>query len=232
MCAKVEGEAVGGIQLGAKNEDTSCNLDGKPSIGLAIFQQPGSNALATADGVRSRMEELKSSFPPDVEYSIVYDTTPFITESIHEVFKALRDAIILVAIVVLAFLQSWRATLIPLIAVPVAIVGTFAVMLGMGFSLNNLSLFGLVLAIGIVVDDAIVVVEAVEHHLEHGLSPKEAAVKAMNEVSGPIIAISLVLNVCVHTVRVHHRNYRPILSPVCPHDRRFDVLLGREFFDA
>ncbi len=193
---KVEGETVGGIQLGAKNEDTSCNLDGKPSIGLAIFQQPGSNALATADGVRSRMEELKSSFPPDVEYSIVYDTTPFITESIHEVFKALRDAIILVAIVVLAFLQSWRATLIPLIAVPVAIVGTFAVMLGMGFSLNNLSLFGLVLAIGIVVDDAIVVVEAVEHHLEHGLAPKEAAVKAMNEVSGPIIAISLVL-MCV-----------------------------------
>ena len=163
------GRVIGGIQLGAKNEDTSCNLDGKPSIGLAIFQQPGSNALDTAAGVRARMEELKRSFPPDVDYAIVYDTTPFINESIQEVFKALRDAIILVAIVVLAFLQSWRATLIPLIAVPVAIVGTFAVMLGLGFSLNNLSLFGLVLAIGIVVDDAIVVVEAVEHHLEHGL---------------------------------------------------------------
>src|SRR5262245_54689329 len=142
------------------------------------------------------MEELKATFPPDLDYAIVYDTTPFITESIHEVFKALRDAIILVAIVVLAFLQSWRATLIPLIAVPVAIVGTFAVMLGLGFSLKNLSLFGLVLAIGIVVDDAIVVVEAVEHHLEHGLPPKEAAVKAMSEVTGPIIAISLVL-MCV-----------------------------------
>ena len=193
---KEEGELVGGIQLGAKNEDTSCNLDGQPSIGLAIFQQPGSNALDTSAGVRTRMEELKRSFPPDVEYSIVYDTTPFIHESIHEVFKALRDAIILVAIVVLAFLQSWRATLIPLIAVPVAIVGTFAVMLALGFSLNNLSLFGLVLAIGIVVDDAIVVVEAVEHHLAHGLSPKEAAHKAMSEVSGPIIAISLVL-MCV-----------------------------------
>ncbi len=193
---KEEGQDVGGIQLGAKNEDTSCNLDGQPSIGLAIFQQPGSNALDTAAGVRARMDDLKRSFPPDVEYSIVYDTTPFIQESIHEVFKALRDAIILVAIVVLAFLQSWRATLIPLIAVPVAIVGTFAVMLALGFSLNNLSLFGLVLAIGIVVDDAIVVVEAVEHHLEHGLSPKEAAHKAMNEVSGPIIAISLVL-MCV-----------------------------------
>ena len=105
-------------------------------------------------------------------------------------------------------------------------------MLGMGFSLNNLSLFGLVLAIGIVVDDAIVVVEAVEHHLEHGLSPKEAAVKAMNEVSGPIIAISLVLNVRVHTVRLYHRNYRPILSPVCTHDRSLDILLGGEFIDA
>jgi multidrug efflux pump len=190
------GVAYGGIQLGAKNEDTSCRLDGQPSIGLGIFQQPGSNALATADSIRARMEELKRGFPPDIDYAIVYDTTPFIDESIHEVFKALRDAIILVAIVVLAFLQSWRATLIPLIAVPVAIVGTFSVMAGLGFSLNNLSLFGLVLAIGIVVDDAIVVVEAVEHHLERGLSAKAAAQKAMGEVTGPIIAISLVL-MCV-----------------------------------
>ena len=192
------GRKIGGIQLGAKVEDTSCTLDGQPAIGLGIFQQPGSNALDTAESIESRMKELKADlpFPPDVDYRIVYDTTPFIDESIHEVFKALRDAIILVAIVVLAFLQSWRATLIPLIAVPVAIVGTFAVMLGLGFSLNNLSLFGLVLAIGIVVDDAIVVVEAVEHHLEHGLSPKEAARKAMDEVTGPIIAISLVL-MCV-----------------------------------
>jgi multidrug efflux pump len=191
-----KGRVFGGIQLGAKNEDTSCSLDGQPSIGLGIFQQPGSNALATADSIRARMDELKRNFPPDLDYAIVYDTTPFIDESIHEVFKALRDAIILVALVVLAFLQSWRATLIPLIAVPVAIVGTFAVMLGLGFSLNNLSLFGLVLAIGIVVDDAIVVVEAVEHHLEHGLAPKDAARKAMSEVTGPIIAISLVL-MCV-----------------------------------
>jgi multidrug efflux pump len=190
------GKEFGGIQLGAKVEDTSCSLDGQPSIGLGIFQQPGTNALDTAKAIRVRMDELKLSFPPDLDYAIVYDTTPFIDESIHEVFKALRDAIILVAIVVLAFLQSWRATLIPLIAVPVAIVGTFAVMLGLGFSLNNLSLFGLVLAIGIVVDDAIVVVEAVEHHLEHGLSPKAAAEKAMSEVTGPIIAISLVL-MCV-----------------------------------
>lgn len=190
------GQLFGGIQVGAKNEDTTCLLDGKPSVGLTIYQLPGSNALATADRIRARLEELKSIFPPDVEYSIVYDTTPFVKESIQEVFKALRDAIILVAIVVLVFLQSWRATLIPLIAVPVAIVGTFSVMAACGFSLNNLSLFGLVLAIGIVVDDAIVVVEAVEHHLEHGLAPREAALKAMSEVTGPIIAISLVL-MCV-----------------------------------
>jgi len=192
------GRPFGGIQLGAKVEDTSCSLDGQPSIGLGIFQQPGTNALATAKAIHDRMDKFRSENfrGKDLDYRIVYDTTPFIEESIKEVFKALRDAIILVAIVVLAFLQSWRATLIPLIAVPVAIVGTFAVMLGLGFSLNNLSLFGLVLAIGIVVDDAIVVVEAVEHHLEHGLAPKAAAEKAMSEVTGPIIAISLVL-MCV-----------------------------------
>src|SRR4029079_15093799 len=147
-----DGQVVRVIQRGAKNQDTSCSLDGKPSVGLAIFQLPGSNALETAELIREKMEELKTRFPEGFDYAIVYDTTPFIEESIHEVFKALRDAIILVAIVVLAFLQSWRATLIPLIAVPVAIVGTFAVMLGLDFSLNNLSLFGLVLAIGIVVD--------------------------------------------------------------------------------
>jgi len=191
-----DGQSLGGIELGAKSQDTACTLDGSPSVGLAIYQLPGSNALDTAKTIRKRMAELKELFPDDVDYKIVYDTTPFISESITEVFKALRDAIILVAIVVLAFLQSWRATLIPLIAVPVAIVGTFAVMAGLGFSLNNLSLFGLVLAIGIVVDDAIVVVEAVEHAIDHGLTPRDAARKAMDEVSGPIIAISLVL-MCV-----------------------------------
>ncbi len=190
------GRLFGGIQLGAKNEDTSCSLDGNASVGLAVYQLPGSNALGTAQAVREKMEDLKKRFPKGVDFAIVYDTTPFIKESIIEVFNALRDAIFLVAIVVLVFLQSWRATIIPLIAVPVAIVGTFAVMAGLGFSLNNLSLFGLVLAIGIVVDDAIVVVEAVEHHLERGLSPRDAARKAMSEVTGPIIAISLVL-MCV-----------------------------------
>src|SRR4028118_660839 len=124
------------------------------------------------------MEELEGRFPEGLDYAIVYDTTPFITESVNEVVKTLRDAVILVAVVVLLFLQNWRSAIIPLIAVPVAIVGTFAVMAALGFSLNNLTLFGLVLAIGIVVDDAIVVVEAVEHHIEHGLSPRSAARKA------------------------------------------------------
>lgn len=190
------GQASGGIALGPKNSDTACNLDGSPSVGIAIYQLPGSNALDTANRVRARIEELKASFPPGVDYKIVYDTTPFIAESIAEVFKSLRDAIILVAVVVLLFLQSWRAALIPLLAVPVAIIGTFAVMAGLGYSINNLSLFGLVLAIGIVVDDAIVVVEAVEHKLEHGSTPRDATREAMSEVTAPIIAISLVL-MCV-----------------------------------
>lgn len=191
-----DGTDFGGIALGAKNADTACNLDGAPSVGIGVYQLPGSNALETAQQVRQRMEELRESFPEGVDYRIVYDTTPFISESIVEVFKSLRDAIVLVALVVLVFLQSWRAAIIPLVAVPVAIIGTFAVMAGIGFSINNLSLFGLVLAIGIVVDDAIVVVEAVEHKLENGRSPREAAREAMTEVSGPIIAISLVL-MCV-----------------------------------
>src|SRR6185436_5573250 len=133
------------------------------------------------------------SFPPGVDYAAYYDTTPFVRESIHEVVKTLRDAVILVAVVVLLFLQNWRSALIPLVAVPVAIIGTFAVMALLGFSLNNLTLFGLVLAIGIVVDDAIVVVEAVEHHIERGLSPRDATLKAMEQVSGPVIAVGLVL---------------------------------------
>ena len=184
---------VARIELGAQAYDQTCTLDGQPSVALSIYQRPGSNALKTADLVKSKMEELKRRFPDGVDYSIVYDTTPFITESVNEVFKTLRDAVILVAVVVLLFLQNWRSALIPLIAVPVAIIGTFAVLAAMGFSLNNLTLFGLVLAIGIVVDDAIVVVEAVEHHVEHGMAPREATVRAMDEVSGPVIAIGLVL---------------------------------------
>jgi multidrug efflux pump len=185
---------VAHIELGAEGYDQTCTMDGRPSVALSVYQLPGSNALKTANLVRAKMEELQKSFPPGIDYDIVYDTTPFITESIDEVFYTLRDAVLLVAFVVLLFLQNWRSAIIPLVAVPVAIIGTFAVMAAMGFSLNNLTLFGLVLAIGIVVDDAIVVVEAVEHQIENGLAPREATIKAMNLVSGPVVAVGLVLS--------------------------------------
>src|SRR5262249_17820867 len=142
---------------------------------------------------KRKMAELKQRFPASLDYQIVYDTTPFIEESINEVFKTLRDAVILVAIVMLVFLQSWRAAIIPLAAVPVAIVGTFAAMAVLGYSINNFTLFGLVLAVGIVVDDAIVVVEAVQHHIEEGMNPRDATILAMDQVAGPVIAVGLVL---------------------------------------
>ncbi|MCI0465183.1 MAG: efflux RND transporter permease subunit [Gemmataceae bacterium] len=185
---------VATIQLGAQSYDQTCTLDGQPSVALSVYQLPGSNALDVAGAVRAKMEELRARFPAGLDYAIVYDTTPFITESIREVTKTLRDAILLVAAVVLLFLQNWRTALIPLVAVPVAVIGTFAVMAILGFSLNNLTLFGLVLAIGIVVDDAIVVVEAVERQLEHGLPPREATLEAMRLVSGPVVAVGLVLS--------------------------------------
>lgn len=184
---------VSRVELGAIGYDQLCTLDGKPSVALSVFQLPGSNALATARNVRLKMEELRDKFPEGVDYSIVYDTTPFIDESVREVFITLMHAVALVAAVMLLFLQSWRAAIIPLAAVPVAIIGTFTVMAAMQYSLNNLTLFGLVLAVGIVVDDAIVVVEAVQHHIEHGLSPRDAAIKAMDEVAAPVIAVGLVL---------------------------------------
>jgi hydrophobe/amphiphile efflux-1 (HAE1) family protein len=186
-------EDVGRVELGAQFYDQICRLDGQPSVGMNIYQLPGSNAIAAAAAVREKLSTLAERYPAGLESRVVYDTTPFIEESKAEVLKTLRDAIILVALVVLLFLQNWRATLIPLMSVPVAIVGTFAFMAGLGFSLNNLSLFGLVLAIGIVVDDAIVVVENVERWIEHGLSPREAAFKAMEEVTGPVIGVALVL---------------------------------------
>jgi multidrug efflux pump len=182
-----------GVELGAKNYDVNSYLDGDPAITLAVFQLPGSNAVETAKAIKSRMEELKGAFPNGIDYRLYYDTTVFIDESVKSVFHTLFEAIVLVFIVVLVFLQNWRTTLIPMIAVPVSLVGTFAVMAMLGFSLNNLSLFGLVLAIGIVVDDAIVVVENVERHMAMGKSPRDAARAAMIEVTGPVIAIALVL---------------------------------------
>ena len=185
---------VARVELGALTQDLNCQVNGKPSVSMAIFQLPDANALDTAVIVKNKIAELAKDFPDGVGWEIRYDTTPYITESIDEVFKTLREAVILVAIVVLLFLQSWRSSIIPLIAVPVAIVGTFAAMAALGFSLNNLTLFGAgSLAIGIVVDDAIVVVEAVEHHIEGGMAPREATIRAMEQVSGPVIAIGLVL---------------------------------------
>jgi multidrug efflux pump len=180
-------------ELGARNQDTRCTLDGKPSVGLAIYQLPGSNALETAENIRRRVKELSARFPRGLRYDIVYDTTPFIEESVAEVFHTLRDAVILVAIVVLLFLQDWKAMILPMIDVPVSLIGTFAVMYLMGFTLNNLTLFGLVLAIGIVVDDAIVVLEAVETKLAEGLDARTATINAMGEITSAIIAITLVL---------------------------------------
>jgi multidrug efflux pump len=185
---------VARIELASKNEDISVRMDGQDTVFLAIFQMPDANALDVHQRVVDKLDELKKTFPEDLDYDIGFDTSPYTSESISEVVKTLRDAILLVAVVVLVFLQNWRSALIPLVAVPVAIIGTFAVMAAMRFSLNNLTMFGLVLAIGIVVDDAIVVVEAVEHHIEQGLAPREATFKAMEQVSGPVIAVGLVLS--------------------------------------
>ncbi len=181
------------VELGAVTYDQLCTLDGQRSVALSVYPLPGANALATAKLVKDKMKELKTRFPEGVEYEIVYDTTPFVQESIDEVGITLLLAVVLVAFVMLLFLQSWRSALIPLAAVPVAIVGTFGVMALMGFSLNTLTLFGLVLAVGIVVDDAIVVVEAAEFHLGRGLNSKDATAQAMTEVAGPVIAVGLVL---------------------------------------
>ncbi len=183
-----------GVELGSQQYDQSCSLDGQPSVALSIFQLPGSNALDTASGVYAKMRDLKTRFPDGLDYEIVYDTTPFIRESVDEVFNTLRDAVILVAIVVLVFLQDWKAMILPMIDVPVSLIGTFAIMAAMGFTLNNLTLFGLVLAIGIVVDDAIVVLENIERLIATGLDARTATIKAMEEITGPVLAITLVLS--------------------------------------
>ncbi|MEI7683428.1 MAG: efflux RND transporter permease subunit [Planctomycetota bacterium] len=184
---------VADIELGAQNYNQSCWFNGQPSVGITIYQLPGTNALDVADAVRAKMKELSRRFPEGVSYKIGYDTTPFIRESVDEVFHTLRDAVILVTLVVLLFLQDWRAMVLPMIDVPVSLIGTFGVMAAMGFSLNNISLFGLVLAIGIVVDDAIVVLENIERQLAKGYDTRTATIKAMEEITGPIIAITLVL---------------------------------------
>jgi len=185
---------VARLELGAQTYNLIGRYSGKPAAVVAVYQLPGSNAVLAAAGVRKLMAEAKQRFPQDLDYDIALDTTLAVTEGLKEIQHTLFEAIVLVIIVVYIFLQGWRTTLIPLMAVPVSLVGTFVVFPFLGFSINTLSLFGLVLAIGIVVDDAIVVVEAVEHHIEHGLTPKDAAYKAMEEVSGPVVAIALILS--------------------------------------
>jgi multidrug efflux pump len=184
---------VARVELGASTYSLRSLLDNKPAVAMGLFQAPQSNALQLSTDVRALMEELKRDFPQDLDYAIVYDPTQFVRDSIKAVIVTLFEAVALVVLVVIVFLQTWRASLIPLLAVPVSVVGTFAVLLAMGFSINTLSLFGLVLAIGIVVDDAIVVVENVERNIARGLSSRDATIQAMKEVSGPIIAIALVL---------------------------------------
>jgi len=184
---------VARVELGASDYAANTYLSGEPTVILGVFQRPGSNALAAAAGVKAEMETMSKSFPPGLEYRIIYNPTEFISQSISAVFETLLEAIALVVLVVIIFLQRWRAALIPVLAIPVSLVGTFAILLGVGYSLNNLSLFGLVLAIGIVVDDAIVVVENVERNLARGLSGLEAARTSMDEVGTALVAIVLVL---------------------------------------
>jgi hydrophobic/amphiphilic exporter-1 (mainly G- bacteria), HAE1 family len=185
---------VARIELGAQSYTLAGRLNGKPAAALAIYQLPGSNAVNDSKAVQALMVQLKKSFPPDMDYAIALDQTKAVTEGIREIVLTLGIALVLVIIVVYLFLQGWRATLIPLLAVPVSLVGTFAFFPLFGFSINTLSMFGMVLAIGLVVDDAIVVVEAVERHIEEGMAPKDAALKAMQEISGPVIGIALVLS--------------------------------------
>lgn len=185
---------VARIELGAQTYQQFARIDGKPGCIILVFQTPGSNALQVAEGLKKTIAELEPRFPSDLKAAVTHDTTAPVTEGIKEMLETLVEAMILVTLVVFLFLQNWRATLIPMIAVPVSLIGTFAAFPLLGFSINTLSLFGLVLAIGLVVDDAIVVVEAVEHHIERGLSPRQATLQAMREVSGPVIAIALILS--------------------------------------
>jgi len=192
--AVVRVKDVGRAELGSQDYNSLGRLNGKPAGAMAVYLLPGANQLKAADTIYETMEHAKTLFPPGVDYKIVYDTTPAVEASIHEILKTFVEALILVTIVVFVFLQNIRATIIPMITIPVSLIGTFIFFPLLGFSLNTLSMFGLVLAIGIVVDDAIVVVEAVIHHIEHGLEPKEATFQAMKEVSAPVIGIALILS--------------------------------------
>jgi HAE1 family hydrophobic/amphiphilic exporter-1 len=187
-------EDVARVELGGKDYNSRSYLDGQTAVAMGVFQRPGTNALATSEQVMAKMKELSKDFPPGLEYTIIYNPTEFISESLNEVYKTLIEAIVLVALVVLIFLQNWRAAVIPILAIPVSLIGTFFVMAAFGFNLNVLTLFGLVLAIGIVVDDAIVVVENIERNIALGMSPRDAAHETMDEVGRAVVAIAVVLS--------------------------------------
>ena len=217
---------VARIELGSQDYSVAGRFNGKPSAIVALYQLPGSNAVDAAAGAKKLMAQMKQRFPDDMDYAIALDTTRAVTEGMKEIVITLVIALVLVILVVYIFLQGWRATLIPLLAVPVSLVGTFVLFPVFGFSINTLSLFGLVLAIGLVVDDAIVVVEGVERHIEEGMTPKDAALKAMDELSGPVVGIALVLSAvfvptafipgitgtAISAVRRHHRDFG---APFC-----------------
>lgn len=185
---------VARVEIGAYTYADESYLNGMPAVSLAMYQLPGSNALDTANRIHTTLQEMRKNFPPGVDYYVALDNTTYIRDSVNAVYHTIFEAIILVVVVVMAFLQNWRAAIIPLFAIPVSLIGTFALMAAFGFSINNLSLFGLVLAIGIVVDDAIVVVENVERNMRDGLDAKEATKRAMTQVQGALIAIVFVLS--------------------------------------
>ncbi len=220
---------VARIELGAEFYKSFGRYNGKPAGVLLLYMLPGANQIESAHGIYQALEELKKFFPADVDFAITYDSTPAVEASIEEIVHTLFEAVILVVLVVFIFLQNARATLIPLLAVPVSLIGTFALFPALGFSINTLSMFGMVLAIGIVVDDAIVVVEAVMHHIEHGKSPREATEQAMKEVSGPIVGVSLVMAAVFIPGGLHRRPDRPALPAVRPHHRgvRADLRVQR-----
>ena len=211
---------VARVQLGAQTYDQFFQVNGQPAAGLAVFQLPGSNALDVANRVRQRMEQIKGRFPRGVVYSVPFDTTQFVSAAIDEVYWTLLEAGVLVLLVILAFLQDWRAMLVPATTVPVTILGAFAAMYAFGFTINLLTMFGLILAIGIVVDDAIVIVENATRHIEMGQPPKEATIRAMDELVGPIIGITLVLAAVFLPAAFLAGVTGTALSSICADDRR------------
>ncbi len=223
---------VAKAELAALDYSSNSYLNLEPAVALAVFQRPGSNALSTAQTIRATMDQLSKRFPPGVQYTIIYDPTQFIQQSVDEVKTTIGEAILLVVLVVVLFLQTWRAAVIPLVAIPISLIGTFFFMALFGFTLNNLSLFGLVLAVGIVVDDAIVVVENVERNIAAGLPPREAAIKSMDEVGAALVAIALVLCAVFVPAGFITGISGPVLPAIRAHHRRRDHHLADRFADA